>query len=120
GGAATPMSPQPAELSPQPHTAAIVPSDPLPPGFAPLTAVEARLAPMMAEGCRSTGLRYAGTAVIVRGDAADMPCVSNTLRSIDAAASGSGARVELMQIAADGNGRYTFEIRLPESPLTKA
>lgn len=114
---ATPMS---ADRVAERAAPALPASDPVPAGFAMLSEVEGRLVPLMANGCRSTQLRYAGTALIIVGDAADMPCVSNTLRAIDGVVSPSGARVELMQIAADGAGRYRFEIRLPESPLTKA
>jgi len=95
-------------------------SGPMPPGFAPLAVVEGRLQPLMATGCRSSSLRYAGDAVIVAGEADDMPCVSNTLRAIDGVVSPGGARVELLQIAADAAGHYRFEIRLPASSLTKA
>ena len=95
-------------------------SDPVPPGFAVLSEVESRLQPLLATGCRLSRLRYAGEAVILAGDADDMRSVSNTLRAIDGAIAPSGARVELMQIAADGAGRYRYEIRLPPSPLTRA
>lgn len=95
-------------------------SDPVPPGFALLSEVESRLQPLLATGCRLSRLRYAGEAVIIAGDADDMPCVSNTLRAIDVVIAPNGARVELMQIAADGAGRYRYEIRLPPSPLTRA
>jgi len=97
----------------------VPPSDPVPPGFAGLPAVESRLQPLLAPGCRLTALRYTGEAVVVTGDADDMPCVSNTLRAIDGVISPNGGRVELMQIAADGAGRYRYEIRLPPSPLTR-
>ena len=95
-------------------------SGPVPPGFAPLAAVEIRLQPLLPAGCRSTSLRYAGDAVVIVGEADEMRCVSNTLRAIDGVVAPSGARVELMQVAADGAGGYRFEIRLPASPLTRA
>lgn len=112
--------PTPARGATEPAAPTPPMSDPVPAGFALLSDVDARLQPLMASGCRSTQLRYAGKALIIVGNAADMPCVSNTLRAIDGVVSPSGARVELMQITADNAGGYRFEIRLPESPLTKA
>lgn len=108
---------QPATPRPGGEMAA---SNPPPAGFAPLAEVETRIQPFLSAGCRSTSLRYAGDAVIIVGEADDMRCVSNTLRAIDGVVSPSGARVELMQIAADAAGHYRFEIRLPSSSLTKA
>jgi hypothetical protein len=107
--------------SQKPVAAASIPaSDPVPAGFALLSDVEARLQPLIAEGCRSTRLRYSGNAVIFVGEAADMPCVSHTLRAIEGVVSANSAHAELMQIAAEAPGRYRFEIRLPPSTLTKA
>ncbi len=106
--------------SPMPASDPLPPSGPMPPGFAPLADVETRIQPLLSAGCRSTALRYAGDAVIIVGEADDMQSVSNTLRTIDGVVSPSGARVELLQIAADAAGHYRFEIRLPASSLTKA
>jgi hypothetical protein len=114
---ATAVPAQPA--TPRPSGSMAV-SNPPPAGFAPLAEVETRIQPLLSAGCRSTSLRYAGDAVIIVGEADEMRCVSNTLRAIDGVVSPSGARVELMQIAADAAGHYRFEIRLPSSSLTKA
>jgi len=110
----------PQTTSPIPASDPLPQSGPMPPGFAPLAEVETRIQPLLSAGCRSTLLRYAGDAVIIVGEADEMRCVSNTLRAIDGVVSPSGARVELLQIAADAAGHYRFEIRLPASSLTKA
>jgi hypothetical protein len=119
---ASPSTPPPtsAETPVAPTSKPTPSSDPVPPGFALLSDVESRLQPLLATGCRLSRLRYTGEAVILAGEADDMPCVSNTLRAIDGVIAPSGARVELMQIAVDGAGRYRYEIRLPPSPLTRA
>lgn len=117
---ASPATPSPTRAGTLVAPPSTPSSDPVPPGFALLSEVESRLQPLLPTGCRLSRLRYAGEAVILAGDADDMPCVSNTLRAIDGVVSPSGARVELMQIAADGAGRYRYEIRLPPSPLTRA
>ncbi len=109
-----------APIGPPPTLAVLYPAAPTPLGFAELDVIKARMGPLMAEGCALTMLRFAGDAVVVSGDANDMPCVSQTLRAIDQAVPAGGARVDLMKIAADGQGRFNFELRLSASPLTKA
>jgi hypothetical protein len=95
-----------------------------PDGFATLAILESRLAAHLAAGCSIDRLNYSGGAVVMKGRAATMQCVSETMRALDGAvpmgADGRGSGIELVQIAATEEGRYTFEIRLPASPLTKA
>lgn len=120
GASQTPNEAESPPVAPRTPPSGASLSDPVPEGFAALSDVESRLQPLMAAGCRSTRLRYSGTTAIVQGEAQDMVCVSNTLRAIDGLVAPSGARVELMQIAADSAAGYRFEIRVPPSPLTRS
>jgi hypothetical protein len=89
-------------------------------GFADLDVLRERLAAYAASGCVFDAVRYAGSGVTLGGRGDRAQCVSDSLRALDAASPGGGRRVELIEMRADASGGYTFEIRVPESPLTKA
>lgn len=105
-----------------PRADASVPPTPVPPGFAPLATIEARVMPLLAKGCTIETSRYSGEVVILSGTASDIRAVSDSLRALDGRvreAGRAGSGVELLSIESTPEGRYRFEMRLPASSLTR-
>lgn len=105
----TSMPPTIAALSEAPVQAA-------PAGMASADDIRKRVGALLPAGCRRiVDVRYGGERVTIVGQADSARCVSEALRALENA----GARPELVQISADGNGGHRFRILLTASPLTR-